>query len=331
MIATPYPWFKDAWAAIHQNPKLPHALLFKGRKGIGKRTFAMQFAKAYLCHTPLENNLACDTCSSCQWFPSSHPDFKYISPIENEEDDTLVKRKTMRKKNILIHQIRELSEYCELSTHQEKGRRVVLIEPADQLNENASNALLKILEEPPEDTLFILVSSHVQKLIATIRSRCQLLELRGPTLDEASSFLKEQGITESDNLLTFTGGSPFGVIDLEDTQSDKEAIVTLLAQGHQIDVTKISYALLTQGFDWTLNIIQKWIFDLLLHVHTNQGYYFKKEMARINSLAQRLNVEHLLSFSNELNDLKKIASHPINQELQLQNILIKYKQIFEHS
>jgi DNA polymerase-3 subunit delta' len=331
MITTPYPWFKDAWAAIHQNQKLPHALLFKGKEGIGKRTFAMQFAKAYLCHTPLENNLACDTCSSCQWFPLSHPDFKYIAPIENEEDDTSVKRKTVRKKNILIHQIRELSEYCELSIHQEKSRRIVLIEPADQLNENASNALLKILEEPPEDTLFILVSSHAQKLIATIRSRCQLLELRGPTLNEATSFLKEQGIAESENLLTFTGGSPFGVMDLEETQSDKEAIVALLSQGHQIDITKISYALLTQGLDWTLNIIQKWIFDLLLHVHTDPGYYFKKEMAHINSLAQQLNMEHLLSFSNELNDLKKIASHPINQELQLQNIFIKYKQIFEHS
>jgi DNA polymerase-3 subunit delta' len=331
MITTPYPWFKDAWAAIHQNQKLPHALLFKGKEGIGKRTFAMQFAKAYLCNTPLENNLACDTCSSCQWFPLSHPDFKYIAPIENEEDDTSVKRKTVRKKNILIHQIRELSEYCELSTHQGKGRRVVLIEPADQLNENASNALLKILEEPPEDTLFILVSSHTQKLIATIRSRCQLLELRGPTLNEATSFLKEHGIAQSENLLTFTGGSPFGVMDLEETQSDKEAIVALLSQGHQIDITKISYALLTQGLDWTLNIIQKWIFDLLLHVHIDQGYYFKKEMAHINSLAQQLNMEHLLSFSNELNNLKKIASHPINQELQLQNILIKYKQIFEHS
>jgi DNA polymerase-3 subunit delta' len=329
MTSTLYPWFKDAWVAIHQNQKLPHALLFKGKEGIGKRTFAMSFAKAYLCQRPHENFLPCETCPSCEWFPLSHPDFKYIAPIENEEDDTSAKRKAVRKKNIVIHQIRELSEYCELSTHQEKGKRVVLIEPADQLNENASNALLKILEEPPEDTLFILVSSHAQKLIATIRSRCQLLELRGPTLDEAALFLKEQGMTQSDHLLAFTGGSPFGVIDLEETQSDKEAIVALLSQGHRIDVTKINYALLTQGLEWTLSIIQKWVFDLLLHLHTNQSHYFKKETARIESQVKQVNLDHLLSFTHELNSLKKIASHPINQELQLQNIFIKYKQVFE--
>ncbi len=92
---------------------------------------------------------------------------------------SLQKEKLFVKKILLFNQIRELSEYLELSAHQEKGRRIVLIEPADSLNQAASNALLKILEEPPENTLFILVTSQAQKLIATIRSRCQLLELQG--------------------------------------------------------------------------------------------------------------------------------------------------------
>ena len=331
MTANLYPWFKDPWIAIHRNQKLPHALLFKGREGIGKRAFALIFAKAYLCQKPLANHLACETCPSCEWFPLAHPDFRYISPIENEEDELSVKRKAVRKKNIVIDQIRELSTYCELTTHQEKGKRLVLIEPADQLNENASNALLKILEEPPEDTLFILVSSHAQKLIATIRSRCQLLELRGPTHDEALLFLKEQHIEDAENLLAFTGGSPLSAIHIKETQPDKEAMIELLSQGHQIDLTKINYAILTQGLEWTINIIQKWVFDLLLNFHTKQNHFFKKETLRINAQSQQLNLDRLLSFIYELNELKKIASHPINQELQLQNIFIKYKQVFEPS
>ena len=325
-----YPWFKDAWTAIHKNEKLPHALIFKGKEGIGKYDFANTFAKSYLCQSPISNHLPCEACSSCEWFPDSHPDFKHIAPIDSDDDESS-KRKTVRKKNIAIHQIRELSEYLELSAHQETGRRIVLIEPADSLNQAASNALLKILEEPPENTLFILVTSQAQKLIATIRSRCQLLELRGPSLDEARIFLDGQKIAYEKSLLSFTGGSPFNAMKELENQSERSVITQLLSQGHKVDITKINYSILTQGLDWTVNMIQKWAFDLLLSFHTQQSYYFKAEEARIDSQAKQLNLDALLLFVNELNELKKIASHPVNQELQLQNIFIKYKQIFEPS
>ncbi|CAN1509502.1 DNA polymerase III subunit delta' [Methylophilaceae bacterium] len=330
MMHSIYPWLKDAWIAIHQNNKLPHALIFKGKEGIGKHDFAIAFAKSYLCQTLLPNYLPCEACPSCHWFPDSHPDFKHIAPIESEDDESS-KRKTVRKKNIAIHQIRELSEYLELSAHQEKGKRIVLIEPADSLNQSASNALLKILEEPPENTLFILVTSQAQRLIATIRSRCQLLDLRGPSLEEASVFLDEQKIAYEKSLLSFTGGSPFSAMKELENQSERNVITQLLSQGHKIDITKVNYTILTQGLDWTVNMIQKWAFDLLLSFHTQQSYYFKKEEARIYSQAKQLNLDALLLFTNELNELKKIASHPLNQELQLQNIFIKYKQIFEPS
>ena len=325
-----YPWFKDAWIAIHKNEKLPHALIFKGKDGIGKYDFANIFAKSYLCQSPISNHFPCEACSSCEWFPDSHPDFKHIAPIESD-DDTSSKRKTIRKKSIVIDQIRELSEYLELSAHQEKSRRIILIEPADSLNQSASNALLKILEEPPENTLFILITSQAQKLIATIRSRCQLLDLRGPSFDEAKLFLDRQEIVHEESLLSFTGGSPFNAIKELENQSERSVITQLLSQGHKVDITKINYSILTQGLDWTVNMIQKWAFDLLLSFHTQQSYYFKAEEARIDSQAKQLNLDALLLFVNELNELKKIASHPVNQELQLQNIFIKYKQIFEPS
>jgi DNA polymerase-3 subunit delta' len=330
MMDSIYPWFKDAWIAIHKNEKLPHALIFKGKEGIGKYDFAITFAKSYLCQNALSNHLPCEACSSCKWFPDSHPDFKHIAPIESDDDESS-KRKTVRKKNIAIHQIRELSEYLELSAHQEKGRRIVLIEPADSLNQAASNALLKILEEPPENTLFILVTSQTQKLIATIRSRCQLLELRGPSFDEAKLFLDRQEIVHEESLLSFTGGSPFNAIKELENQSERDVITQILSQGHKIDFTKINYAILTQGLDWTLNIVQKWIFDLLLSFHTQQSHYFKGQEAQIFSQTKQLNLNTLLLFASELNELKKIASHPVNQELQLQNIFVKYKQIFEPS
>ena len=123
-------------------------------------------------------------------------------------------------------------------------------------------------------------------------------------------------------------------IDLEkelENQSERDVITQLLSQGHKIDFTKINYAILTQGLDWTLNIVQKWIFDLLLSFHTQQSHYFKGQEAQIFSQTKQLNLNTLLLFASELNELKKIASHPVNQELQLQNIFVKYKQIFEPS
>ena len=92
-----YPWLQDAWNAIHQNKKLPHALIFKGKDGIGKLDFAMTFAKSYLCQSPLTNYLPCETCSGCNWFPESHPDFRHITPVESDDDESS-KRKTIRKK-----------------------------------------------------------------------------------------------------------------------------------------------------------------------------------------------------------------------------------------
>jgi len=132
-------------------------------------------------------------------------------------------------------------------------------------------------------------------------------------------------------LLSYTGGSPFNAIKELENQSERETIIQLLSQGHNIDITRVNYAILTQGLDWTLNMIQKWVFDLLLSLHTQQNYYFKNEEKRIHSQAKQINLDTLLLFVNELNELKKIASHPINQELQLQNIFIKYKQIYEPS
>ena len=132
-------------------------------------------------------------------------------------------------------------------------------------------------------------------------------------------------------MLSYTSGSPFNAIKELENQSEREIITQLLSQGHNIDITKVNYAILTQGLDWTLNMIQKWIFDLLVSFHTQQNYYFKNEEKRIHSQARQINLDALLLFANELNELKKIASHPVNQELQLQNIFIKYKQIFEPS
>ena len=130
--------------------------------------------------------ISCGTCPSCLWFSEgNHPDFRVISPEDNEtSDDTALstaKKKTTKKSQISVAQIRALNDYLSLSSHQTNSRRIVLISPAETLNIASANALLKMLEEPPANTIFLLVSSQPQRLLATIISVAKPLICRCPT------------------------------------------------------------------------------------------------------------------------------------------------------
>ena len=186
-MASPlYPWQAADWQrlqTLRQRP--PQALLLRGSAGIGKLLLATEFARSLLCRAPQADGLACGQCPSCRWFAQgTHPDFRLLQPeSETEGEDSAEgddgKRKKKASKQIKVEQIRELAQFCSLSAHQ-GGRRVVLIQPAESMNPNAANALLKMLEEPPADLLFILVSHQYQQLLPTILSRCLSFPLALP-------------------------------------------------------------------------------------------------------------------------------------------------------
>jgi DNA polymerase-3 subunit delta' len=146
--------------------RVHHAWLFAGPAGVGKRLVARTFAKALLC---VHNNAdACDACTHCLRIEQDqHPDVSEILP------DTSKTRPTIK-----IDQIREITRQVSFKPF-EGRRRVILIDGAEAMTEEASNALLKTLEEPTGDTLFLLLTPQDRQLLPTIRSRCQLLRF-GP-------------------------------------------------------------------------------------------------------------------------------------------------------
>ena len=154
-----YPWQDEIWQRMQDlRSRLPNALLLKGAEGIGKLDLAMDFAQSILCEAPLASGFACETCPSCHWFAQeSNPDFRLIQP-DALSDDTAEKESGKKaSKEISVDQIRALSSFSNLSAH--SGRyRVVLIHPAEAMNNNSANALLKTLEEPTDKLLFILVT-----------------------------------------------------------------------------------------------------------------------------------------------------------------------------
>lgn len=192
-----FPWQSLNWQNLtksHQNKRLGHGLLFHGAAGIGKKDFAIEFAHWLMCEQPLDNK-SCGECKSCKLIQAgSHPDLLTLYPEE-------------AGKSIKVDQIRELIQKVSLSSHG-LGYRVIIISPADALNVNASNSLLKTLEEPPANTILILITDKPSKLTATIRSRTQMIRFDLPSGDQSLEWLNQQNIDKADLVLKLSAGAP---------------------------------------------------------------------------------------------------------------------------
>ncbi len=217
------PWHEPLWQQTQQRHaagRLPHALLLAGPAGLGKLIFARRLAQALLCESPSTEGDGCGHCRSCQLFRAgSHPDYSVVQP-EDEQKSTegaasageageTGNSKKKKSKVIKIDQIRTLCAFLG-HTAQYGGYKIALLEPADQLNVNAANSLLKTLEEPPGTCLLLLVAARPARLPATIRSRCQLIRFDRPALELALPWLTARisgGLKPAD-VLEVAGGSP---------------------------------------------------------------------------------------------------------------------------
>ena len=154
------PWHTVEFERIlAETTSLPHAILIQGRHGIGKAAFAHTLAQALLCESPEPSGAACGRCAACHWLDAgTHPDYRQIEPESFAEADAEEQGGDKKKASlqIVIDQIRVLPEFIGISSHR-GGPKVVLIHPAEALNINAANALLKSLEEPPARTYFCLL------------------------------------------------------------------------------------------------------------------------------------------------------------------------------
>ncbi len=153
---------------------LPHAIIIEGDEGTGRHTLSLYIAKAALCKG---DNKPCDTCRDCMLaIGHNHPDIQYFAPEE-------------KKKSLSVEQVRKIKTDAFIKSHM-GGKKVFIIDKADSLSENSQNALLKTIEEPPQDILFILICESSAKLLTTVISRCVIFSLFPPEENEALEYLK---------------------------------------------------------------------------------------------------------------------------------------------
>jgi DNA polymerase-3 subunit delta' len=197
--------------------RLASTFLFVGPEGVGKRAFALQFAKALLCRVNPEAALQpCGRCDSCQQVEAAtHPDLILISkPADKSEIpvSVFIGEKEDRMQQGLCHAI-SLRPFM-------GGRKVAIIDDADTLNEEGANCLLKTLEEPPPKSVMILIGTSLEKQLPTIRSRSQIIRFQALPKSVVADLLRTvHGIkdeAEANRLAEFSEGSPQRALELAD-------------------------------------------------------------------------------------------------------------------
>lgn len=222
-----YPWLEHVeaeFAARFSGKRLAHAFLLAGPEGTGKSELARRLMSGLLCK---ENVFpGCGDCRSCSLLESgAHPDGHTVTFEPHPKKEGL-------RTELVIEQVRRLTESLQL-TNTISSRKVALIVPAEAMNRNAANALLKTLEEPPGDAVLLLVAHRPSRLPATIRSRCQVLNVRLPDREVARHWLEETaaaGADEAAAALEATAGSPLAALQmLQDGSIDtyRQALETL--------------------------------------------------------------------------------------------------------
>ena len=337
-----YPWQQDAWRRLQQmRARLPHAILFHGPEGIGKSAFAEAFAQALLCETPSADGRACGTCQACGWFAQySHPDYRRVRPEILDGDEASeaedgeageAKKKTTKapSKEIKIDQIRALADFMNVSTHR-SGMRVVLLYPAEALNTAAANSLLKTLEEPPPNTVFLLVSHGLDRLLPTILSRCRKFALAMPARDAALAWLKEQQIKDAETWLDEQGGAPLAAYALAQT-GDREAMDDLLrqltqpgAEGALKAADRLQKTPAADLVAW----LQRWLYDVLSVKLSGTIRYYPRYRKELDALAAKVETAALLQAIKAIGERRAIADHPLAPRLFIEDMLLEYSAIF---
>ncbi|MBO4692823.1 MAG: DNA polymerase III subunit delta' [Clostridia bacterium] len=192
---------KDSVIGMLSSGRIPHAILIEGEAGCGKSELARFICKGIICR---KNNRPCGDCSGCRHFESgNHPDVLLVSPAKE-------------RKTVSVNQIREIIADAAILP-QESDRKVFIIDPADIITPQAQNALLKVLEEPPESVVFILTAVSKNNLLSTIVSRCTVLTLGQPEKSAAIEYISSVSKKETEIIkeaLNASHGSIGGALNI---------------------------------------------------------------------------------------------------------------------
>ncbi|MEA3328692.1 MAG: DNA polymerase III subunit delta' [Candidatus Omnitrophota bacterium] len=291
-----------------RNSKIPHAYLFSGPRGVGKSLAARQLTKVLNCRE--KGSDCCDICPQCRKIDNfNHPDVRYLEPVKES-------------RKIKIEQVRTLRQAVNLKPY-ESNIKIWIITEAESMTEEAGDALLKTLEEPPEDSLLILICSNLSSLLPTIISRCQIVRFEAVGFNSLRKFLSAScGIEgpEANFLASLSNGSPGRAIELKqaDIFKARDEIMDWVINGFEgkesawVDQPD-------QMIDRNLDIIISLYRDLLVLREGAPRFLMNidREKKLVN-LKNRYSVKELVRIIETINQIKRLIHQNVNRKVALE-------------
>ena len=365
------PWLQALWESVDL-ANCPNAILLHGQSGIGKFVFGLELAKSLLCESADRSSRSCNECEACHWFNTgNHPDFialvpethrKLLPHADYESDESPKKSKAVRddsdgeasekkeKKNISIEETRSAIESLSIGSHR-GGNRVILIYPLEMLRSDSANTLLKSLEEPPENTIFILLADRLDRVLPTIRSRCRLLAAPRPDREQGLTWLRSEllqikglKINDADVETVYDeqGGAPYSVLEslIARNNQDEKDVLTIsiqasryllqsMTQGVRINWLDTAEKTHKAQYGYLLTAMQRWTSDLQAVVQGGNPRYYPKHLSTLKGLSQTAKTTKLHQFWKSLVQARRHENHPLANRIQLEVLLSQYQQVFE--
>lgn len=297
----------DRLRAKLREGRFPHGLIFSGPQGVGKHTCALMIAKSLNCTNAVAGDF-CNECANCRKINAgSHSD---VMTISVEEEASRIK----------IDQIRRVLTMLDFQPLEGRNK-IFIIDPADLMNAEAANALLKGLEEPPENSFFILITVNVHELLLTVRSRCQVYNFTPLTLGD----MRQHGV--SDELVVRWSEGSIGQarrLDVTRLKSERELMLdfletTVAANEEQFqDLLGASADLgrAKQGFEERMKILAVLLADILYLKEDLTGKLVNVDIRdRLVKIANRASVDRIIGMSDFLGFIESSLKSHVNRQM----------------
>lgn len=315
-------WLGEQWQRIKENAladRLGHAILLSGPKGVGKQILADEIRKIALCGE--REAPSCGRCRSCE-----------VAAAGNHSDDHSLSLPD-DKKTISVDQVRHLITKLSLSPAY-NNRKFGLVYPAESMTTAAANALLKTLEEPPGDTLLVLVSHNVSTLPATVLSRCQVIQCGAPQYAEGRAWLTQAtGTADGDVCLQLAGGAPFQAFNyynqgVEKIYSSVIEDVSKLRNG-VVDLVHVASAWSGEHLDVRLRCLYSITKQLALEALDLDGELaHKSDLKSLRMSDGQIKLSSILGYQDSVVRARASLDGPLNQQLMLEKLLAPWSNGF---
>ncbi len=299
---------------------IAQAYLFYGREGVGKKSIAIGFAKAMNC---LEGNADfCDSCQSCSKIVKRvHPDFFFIEPQEH---------------HLKIEQLRQLQSALSYKPYMAKWR-ICVIDQAERMTLSAANSILKILEEPPSNTVFILIAANIDQILPTIRSRCQVRQFSPLSTSAICNMVSEKvsiAPQKARLIATMASGSLGKALQLDTDclESDRQKIFQLCENPYSMnieyvfaEIKKLAKEKTVEELHYLLNVWLYWYYDIWKYQITGNDMDLLNidKLDQIHDQSRRMSSKDMEKSIRAIKDACNALEYNANKQLTIEVLIMK--------